>query len=68
MREFNIVNILINDAERCMDAYESGADKTESRLLLARVQLDIAYKRGTNIDPQLNRLINLYRVLGSESS
>ena len=58
-------DILLGEADRCMDAYESGADRSESRLVLAKVHVQVAYDRGAIVDKQLNRLINLYRELGA---
>lgn len=58
-------DILLNDADRCMNVYESGADRSESRLSLAKVQIEVAYSRGANVDRQLIRLVNCYRKVGS---
>lgn len=60
---FSMAKILLDDATRCMDLYESGRDFSQSRLVLARVQIDAAQERGANIDSELLRLVNLYRNL-----
>ena len=43
--------------------YETGADRREDRLDLARIQVAAAHDKGMNIDSQLSRLVNNYRVL-----
>lgn len=43
-------DILLNDADRCMGAYECGVDRSEGRLVLALTQVQVAYEREANID------------------
>jgi hypothetical protein len=65
MVKINMAGILLSDADRCMDAYESGADRSETRLSLAKVQIEGAYSRGVDVDRQLIRMVNIYRELGA---
>lgn len=68
--KFNIADIILKDAVRCMDAYETGEDRTDSRLIMATAELECSYTRGARgpeFNSALTRMINLYRELGARA-
>ena len=52
---------LLQYADSYMDLFLRTRD--EGILDIARMRVEIAYQNGARVDPQLNRLINIYRTL-----